>query len=300
MRKAVGYGILSCFFFSFTFLLNRSMNLAGGYWMWTASLRYLFTLPILTVILLVMPGHKIKPVVDEIKKDPASWFLWSTVGFGMFYLPLTLASVYGESWFTAASWQVTIVAGVLLTPLFGKKIPLKNLAMSFIILTGVLILQIPNVTGDSAAGNLKALFFIIIAAFSYPLGNREMMRHCPDDIDSLQRTFGMDLCSMPFWIIIALTALIRSGLPSAGQTVQSLAVGIFSGIIATALYFHATDMVKGDQRKLAAVEATECCEVIFTLIGGVLILGDRMPNTLGFVGLVLIIGGMIADSLLAG
>ena len=38
MKKALFYGILASFFFAFTFILNRSMNLAGGYWLWSLSL----------------------------------------------------------------------------------------------------------------------------------------------------------------------------------------------------------------------------------------------------------------------
>ena len=51
MKKALFYGILASFFFAFTFILNRSMNLAGGYWLWAACLRYLFTLPMLVLML---------------------------------------------------------------------------------------------------------------------------------------------------------------------------------------------------------------------------------------------------------
>ncbi len=36
--------------FCFTFIFNRSMNLSGGSWMWSASLRYLFSLPMLAVL----------------------------------------------------------------------------------------------------------------------------------------------------------------------------------------------------------------------------------------------------------
>ena len=50
MKKALGYGILASFFFAFTFILNRSMNLGGGYWLWSACLRYLFMLPMLAVL----------------------------------------------------------------------------------------------------------------------------------------------------------------------------------------------------------------------------------------------------------
>ncbi len=300
MRKAVGYGILASFFFAFTFLLNRSMNLAGGYWMWSAALRYLFMLPLLGCLLLIMPGHRLRGVFTAIRQKPLSWLGWSTVGFGLFYLPLTWASVYGESWLTAASWQLTIVAGVLLTPLFGKKIPLKNLSMSMLILVGVLLLQVRNMTGGSFADNGRALLLIVIAAFAYPLGNRKMMQVCPEDMDSLERVFGMTLCSIPFWIVAAVTAFVRSGLPTGGQAVQSLGVALFSGVIATVLFFHATDLVKQDQKKLAAVEATQCGEVIFTLLGGILVLGDSLPSLTGLIGILLIVGGMIANSLLAG
>ena len=51
MKKAFGLGILGSFFFAFTFILNRSMNLGGGYWLWSASLRYLFMLPMLWLLL---------------------------------------------------------------------------------------------------------------------------------------------------------------------------------------------------------------------------------------------------------
>lgn len=40
-------GIVGAFFFAFTFILNRSMSLGDGYWIYSAILRYVFTLPIL-------------------------------------------------------------------------------------------------------------------------------------------------------------------------------------------------------------------------------------------------------------
>ncbi len=300
MKKAMGYGILASFFFAFTFLLNRSMNLSGGFWMWSASLRYLFMLPMLALVLSILPGRSFRPVLEDIKKKPLSWLTWSTVGFGLFYLPLTLASVYGESWLTATSWQITIVAGVLLTPLFGKKIPFKNLAMSFLILVGVFLLQIQNMSGNNLINNCIAFIPIMIAAFAYPLGNRKMMQNCSPEIDSLQRVFGMTLCSLPFWILVSIIALCLHGLPHSGQVIQSMGVALFSGVIATVLFFHATDLVRKDQKKLAAVEATQCGEVLFTLLGGILVLGDSLPSAAGFLGILLIVAGMTANSLLTG
>ncbi|MXI72598.1 hypothetical protein GR255_27030, partial [Mycobacterium tuberculosis] len=69
-------------------------------------------------------------VLSAIARAPWTWLLWSTVGFGLFYAPLSMASIYGESWFVAATWQITILAGLLLTPLFGQKIPRKQLGMT--------------------------------------------------------------------------------------------------------------------------------------------------------------------------
>lgn len=287
-------GIAGSFFFAFTFVLNRSMNLGGGFWMYSAILRYLFTLPVLFVILI--KGKKYKPVLADIRRKPVSWFVWSTVGFGLFYLPLTAASLFAESWATCAMWQITIVAGVLLTPLFGKKIPIKNIACSCLILAGIFLMQIPHFSGGEFKGIMIALGLILIGAFSYPLGNRKMMALCGSELSTVQRVFGMTLCSMPFWIVNGVFAFIKVGPPQGGQCLQALGVAVFSGVIATILFFKATDMVRGDEHMLAAVEATQCGEVIFTLILGIMVLKDPMPSIIGWGGIIIIVVGMILNS----
>ena len=98
---------------------------------------------------------------------------------------------------------------------------------------------------------------ILIGAFSYPLGNRKMMEHCPSVLNTFQRVFGMTLCSMPFWIVTAVTAFVKSGFPGKSQLIQSAGVALFSGVIATVLFFYATDLVKKNEKQLAVVEATQ-------------------------------------------
>ena len=298
MKKALLYGILASLFFAFTFLLNHSMNLTGGYWMWSACLRYLIMLPILALLAWRLPGRGFGPVLAAVRDQPGAWLVWSTVGFGLFYLPLTLASVFGESWLVAASWQITIVAGILLTPLFGKKLPFRSLLLSLVILAGIALLQLPNLAGNDVRGNCLALVPILVAAVSYPLGNRKMMEVCPAELDTIQRVLGMTLCSLPFWLATALAAWLRSGAPSGGQVAQAAVVALFSGVIATLLFFRATDLVKEDPRQLALIEATQCGEVVFTLLGGILVLGDSVPGPAGMAGLALIIAGMVMNSLL--
>lgn len=294
MKKALIYGVLASLFFSFTFVFNRSMNLSGGYWIWSASLRYLFTLPIMWILVKRQKGMTL--VTKEIRSNPARWILWSTVGFGLFYAPMAQASVYGESWFVAATWQLTIVAGILLTPLFGKPVPGKNLALSGVILAGIFLLQVTHFQNADTTHIGTAFLLILIAAFAYPLGNRKMMSYCPPEMTTVQRVFGMTLCSMPFWLLLSVYALVTHGLPSAGQMVQSFIVALFSGVVATVLFFEATNLTKHNAKQLAVIEATQSGEVLFTLLGGILFLGDPLPTAIGFAGILLIVAGMIGNS----
>jgi len=296
--KALIAGTLGAFFFAFNFVLIRSMNLGGGYFLWTAVLRYVFTLPLMAVLLI--PGKGFGPVFRSIKNKPAKWFVWSTVGFGLFYSFCSAASIYGESWFTAAVWQFTIVAGVLLTPLFGKPVPKKNLLWSGVILLGIFLMQASKMRAGVEVRWGMLMLTIVIAAFSYPLGNRKMMQVIEEDgLSTTQRVFGMTLCSMPFWLVCAVLSYGKAGLPSGSQCFQSLLLALLAGVIATILFFKATDLVRNDPKRLAVIEATQSGEVVFSLILGVLLLKDRAPDAMALLGIAVIVAGMVLNSLAA-
>lgn len=308
MKKALTYGIGSAFFFSFTFILNRNMNISGGSWIWSSSLRYIFMLPILFFI--VLTKNQLIDVLKSIKNSPIKWILWSTVGFGLFYAPLSFASEYGASWLVAGTWQITIIAGALMSPLFFKyietesgivkvrnKIPKKTLIISSIILIGIFLMLFGEAEHISFLKSFLVIIPVIIAAFSYPLGNRKMMEFCSEDLNTIQRVFGMTLCSMPFWIILSIYGISLVGFPSTQQIFQTFLVAIFSGVIATILFFKATDIVSKDAHKLAVIESTQSGEVIFTALGGIFILNDRVPGVFGVIGIVLVVFGMILNSL---
>lgn len=95
-------------------------------------------------------------------------------------------------------------------------------------------------------------------------------------------------------------AVADAGLPSGGQILQSLIVAIFSGVVATLLFFEATNLVKHNHKQLAVVEATQAGEVLFTLLGGCLFLRDSLPSLLGFLGIAIVTIGIIGNSLLTG
>ncbi|AVB77097.1 DMT family transporter [Methanococcus maripaludis] len=305
--KSIILGILSSLFFASTFVLNRQMDLFGGDWIFSASLRYIFTLPFLLIIL--YGKNNIKKVIFEIKNNFKEWFIWSNVGFVLFYAPLTFAGNYGPSWLIAGTWQVTIVAGILLTPLFyslienngnlekvRNKIPKKSLFISLIILFGIILMQYSRITSVSINDLVLGFIPVIIAAFSYPLGNRKTMELSGGKLTTFQRILGMTLCSMPAWILLLFYGLLRSGIPNNNQIIQSFIVALFSGIIATWLFFKATDMVRKDMKKLAAVESTQSGEIVFSVLGELILLGGAFPDIFANLGLLVVIFGMVIHS----
>ncbi|MYT11505.1 hypothetical protein GTY76_03520 [Streptomyces sp. SID4951] len=46
---------------------------------------------------------------------PLTWLLWSTVGFGLFYAPLTWAGQAGAGRLAASTWRLVIVAAPALS-----------------------------------------------------------------------------------------------------------------------------------------------------------------------------------------
>jgi drug/metabolite transporter (DMT)-like permease len=303
-------GILSAFFFAFTFILNRSMEQDGGSWIWSASLRYFFMIPFLIII--VVGRKNLKPLFAEMKNRPGEWLLWSSVGFGLFYAPICFSAAYAPGWLIAATWQVTIISGSLLAPLFYErvmtakgpinkrgKIPFKGLGMSLIILLGIILMQIDQANHISITAIALGVLPVLIASFAYPLGNRKMMDVCGGRLDVFQRVLGMTLASLPVWIILSIFGLFTVGAPSKGQIVQSGLVAISSGVIATILFFKATDLVRGNMQRLAAVEATQSVEVLFAVVGEIILLNSLLPTGLSWIGMILVMAGMVLHSLIS-
>ena len=73
-------------------------------------------------------------------------------------------------------------------------------------------------------------------------------------------------------------------------------VGLSSGVIATTLFFMATDRARHDQGTLAAVEATQSTQLIFVIIGEMLILHIQPPTWIAIIGMVVIMIGMSLHS----
>jgi drug/metabolite transporter (DMT)-like permease len=264
------------------------------------------------LLMIVMARNNLRPLFQEMKKTPKAWLLWSFIGFGMFYAPLCFAAAYSPGWLIAGTWQITILSGSLLAPFFyttiysnktqslkREKIPYRSLGMSSVVLLGVLLLQLEHARHLSLGGFLLGFIPVLIASFAYPLGNRKMMALCGGRLDAYQRVLGMTLASLPFWLLLSFYGFITEGAPSSSQTWQSLIVALSSGVIATVLFFQATDYVRDDMKKLASVEATQSMEVLFALAGEILFLSIAFPSPLSWIGILTVVGGMILHSITA-
>ncbi|MET0404605.1 MAG: multidrug resistance efflux transporter family protein [Cystobacter sp.] len=302
---AILLGVVSALFFTMTYVLNRNMAATGGYWAWTTCLRYFIMLPLLLV--LVMAKRGLAPLWAELRRNPRAWVVWGCVGFGVFYTFLALAAEYGPSWLIAGSFQLTALAGPLMSPLIytdeRRRIPLKAVGVGSLIVVGVLVMQWGHFEMAMPSSAWLALLMVLISAIAYPLGNRMLMLHLEQTgvhLDAGQRVLGMTVGSLPLWLVQAAHAGWRVGWPPSTQVAQSAGVALLAGVIGTTLFFRATQMAANNPVALAAVEATQSAELLFALLLGVVFLGESWPSAFSALGAVLIVVGMVLYSFVSG
>lgn len=301
---AVAIALASAFFFTCTYVLNRAAAVEGGHWAWTASLRYLITLPLL---LPVMPWQGgVAPVWRAIRAHPGPWLLWSGIGFVLFYLCLSYAAASGPSWLIAGTFQLTVIAGMLCAPFLYRderaRIPLPALLTGLLVVAGVLLLQFGHRGGALDGDAWLALLLVAVSAFAYPLGNRGLLLHLERagiELNATQRVFGMTLASQPMWWAIAAVTFANVGAPPLGQVSLAAGVALGAGVIATVLFFQATGMVRNNPTALAAAEAMQAAEILFATLIGVLWLGEAWPQGRALYGAALVVVGIVVFSLVA-
>jgi drug/metabolite transporter (DMT)-like permease len=239
-------------------------------------------------------------VAKAIRAAPGAWLLWSGVGFVLFYVLLSYAAASGPSWLVAASFQTTVVAGMLCAPLLyddaRARIPRAALGVGVLIIAGVLLMQFGHARGTLDAKGWIALLCVVASAFAYPLGNRGLLLHLERrgvELNATQRVFGLTLASQPAWLALAAWAWLQAGPPSSSQLMLALGVAVSAGVIATILFFQATGMVRDNATALGAAEAMQAAEVIFATLLGVAFLGEAWPRGQALAGAALVIAGIV-------
>lgn len=301
---AIALALLSALFFTQTYLFNRAIASDGGHWAWTASLRYLITLPLLLPLMPWQGGTA--PVLRALRAHPRQWLGCSTIGFVGFYLLLSFAASSGPSWLVAGSFQFTVIAGMLCAPFIyrhahaddpRRRIPRTALAVGGLILAGVLLMQFGHAEGGLNGAGWLALLCVLVSAILYPLGNRLLLLHLErsgEELNATQRVFGMTLASQPLWVIVAGFAWFQSGAPSLPQVMLAGGVALSAGVVATILFFQATGMVRNNPVALGATEAMQAAELLITMSLGVAFLGEAWPRGIALWGAGLVVLGIAA------
>ena len=297
--KAIGYGTIASVFLSSTFVINSLLSGSGGYWAWTAALRCVFLVPVLSLVLIFT--KQLSPLFAILRQEPVLFIKWGIIGFGILYMSLALASLYSPGWMVAAAFQLNILAGILLSPFIypdrkRQKIPAKPLMLSLVLVVGVFITQLEKLdTAGSMSEIALSLVIVLAGAIVWPLGNRKLLVALEAkniQLNATQRVLGMSIGSMPLVLVLVLAAYKNAGLPSFSQCEASAYSALFSGFFGGVAFYKASQMVKHNTVALSTIEATQVFEIFFTLIGEMLLKGASLPGTYGQLGMMIVFVGM--------
>lgn len=170
-------------FFSSTYILNELMSNSGGHWLWSASLRYLFMLIILTVMIALQ--HGINRIVELCHIFKSHWLFWTltgSIGFGVFYAGLCFAADHVSGWVVAATFMFTVVASLMVLMAFGHRFDKKFAYYATLVLVGVILANVSEALSAPTGSGLidiplKSVLLYgalpcILASFSYPIGSQ--------------------------------------------------------------------------------------------------------------------------------
>ena len=302
MARLVLTGLAAGLFFSATFVLNRAMSLAGGHWVWSASLRYAYMLVMLAAALALSGrGDALRRTLRVFARHWALFTAAGSVGFGLFYGLICFSASFAPGWVVATTWQSTILASPLVLLAFGRRVPWRGVAFTALVFAGIALVMVEQAGAAAPRDVVLGAVPVLVAAFAYPFGNQLLWEarrgavrwipHVDDPVldGDLTRVLLLTLGSLPFWA--ALVLAVRPPPPTAGQLGQTAAVALLAGVIATSLFLRARHHAHGAY-ELAAVDATQASEVIFAAAGEVAFLGGAPPGILGSAGIALAVGGL--------
>ena len=224
------------------------------------------------------------------------------VGFGVFYALISFSAVYAAGWIVATTWQTTILATPIVLVLFGRKVPTRGLLLISLIFCGILLVNVEHARATSLGIMLTSALPVFVAAFAYPIGNQLVweaslgenphLPHIQHPIlkNGFARVLLLTLGSLPFWI--GLLIFTAPPPPTSGQLLSTSMVALFSGVIATSIFLYARHLCR-QPLEIAAVDATQSMEVVFSLIGEIIFLHGALPGPLGLAGVALTLVGLV-------
>jgi hypothetical protein len=201
----------------------------------------------------------------------------------------------------ATTWQTTILATPIILICFGRRVPTKGLLLIGLVFVGIVLVNIEHAVSSTAQEVIPGGVPVLIAAFPYPIGNQlvwEARLRGRGRIPSIRQEAVRDsfacallltIGSIAFWITLVL--IIAPPPPSSGQLINIALVALFSGVVVTSLFPHARHLC-AHPGQIAAVDATQAMEVIFSLIGEIVFLQGIFQGRIGVAGVALTTFGL--------
>ncbi|MFT6914841.1 MAG: drug/metabolite transporter (DMT)-like permease [Motiliproteus sp.] len=304
----IGIGLFSAALFSLTFVVNYNISLGDGSWVWTAVLRYMFTILILLALTCLIQGKRyLWELLRLFRKHMIFWVFAGTFSCGLFYTGIAFSSEYLRGWVVATTFQLTIVFSPFVLMFMGYKFPLRVLPFSFLVLIGATLV---NWTGDASATSLDFLLLgllpIVVSASAYPFGNQLAnsaknggltyvpVIRSPILNNAFSVVLLLCLGSIPFWLL--LLTIFQPGMPGEEQYLQTFIVALFAGVLATSIFIYARNLTS-DPVKVVAVDSTQAAEVIFALSFELMFLDPKLPTYAQMGGLSLVLFGLLGIAL---
>ena len=324
MGKMIVWGLIGSAFFSTSFVLYQLMSVQGGHWFWSASFRCFFMWLLLSVFIVIQNKFKPATLLALFNLFAAHWPFWcftGSIGLGTYGL-LAFAADYAQGWVIAATYLFTVVASLGVLRFFGQSFGKHVIVYAVIVFVGVVLANLGeglrHTSGQVTQWHTLLLFGALpafIGSFCFPLGNQliwqagqakdktttstkltgKLLQKVPQVTspllsNPLHKVWLMSLGSLPMWLALGL--IVRPPTPTNSQMTLSFLVALMAGVLGTTAFLHARSLASKPYQ-LAAVDATQGSEIVFALMGGMLLLHTPMPSILSFIGITLVIIGLV-------
>lgn len=318
MWQLIIFGLIGSAFFSTSFVLYELMSVQGGHWFWSASLRCLFMWLLCTVVIWIQNGFKIRLLTKLIRLFNQHFLFWSlagSIGLGT-YGWLAFGADFAPAWVITSTFLFTVVASLFVLAFFGQRFRPQVIIYALIIFFGIILANLGEGVSRTDVDLGRLVLFgalpALMAAFCFPIGNQllwqavqptrpqatslrnQLLKRLPHiDGELLKNPFHkvwlLSAGSLPAWIILSL--FFRPPTPSISQISMAFLVALLAGVLGTSVFLYARGQAKS-ANMVAGVDATQAAEIIFALIGGMILLGTPLPSVMSSIGIVIIITGL--------
>lgn len=325
------FGLVGSALFSTSFVLYELMSVQGGHWFWSASLRCLFMWLLLSVIILIQNKGRLGVPMALCRlflRHGVFWCITGGIGLGT-YGWLAFGADYAPAWVITSTYLFTVVASLIVLYFFGQRFSAKIVVYALIVFLGIVLANLGEGLGGHSANaadehlsqtNLWQMLLFgalpaFIAAFCFPIGNqliwqastvndknptatsvRERLLNLLPNVDSdllknpLHKVWLLSAGSLPIWLILGL--MVQPPAVSVSQITVTFLVALLAGVLGTSIFLYARSRANSPN-DVAMVDATQASEIIFALIGGMLLLSTPMPSVVSMVGIVMVIAGLV-------